>query len=609
MGINHIEDLSKSELQTFIKNWNENKITITEKVDGSFMTFGLNDQKQFFLGSKNLIFTGYNTIPDIFFYDDFKKYYKTICKLPIENIFLKLEKKYNVKLPRVFEGEAIPHHEHNIVCYDLNKINNGVFVFFKTFEQKNEELWEDIVECFNKFSVIKFYTLPKLNLCEIKLNDKEEITITKDNILSNFNFEPLFGKNYEGLVIEYDDKKLTKIVNKEKFNKVKQINWAFINLATKYKTQFKNKTKKDISKLKDNLSFWETELINLKTEFESSGHKTLTIKKKKGDTQKYLDFCFTEIIQPLKKRLNAGETNEQVFSAFTNKNYSNIIKNDLPESKTHTMIFKEVNSYIPKKLIVGNITRALNSVGLDDIHFEIVGNNSKKYVGDLDVAINKQQLIAKINSNENDIWSDIKKIDKNIVINRGLKQFHIFRPLEDEDGNILPPINSFGERISKDSNGVIQVDFFVGSIEWMRDILSGSPEDSNFKSVYRNIFLRSIFSSLYFSGPDNVYYDFSINWKEGVKINTNKISGPKSSKEYTNKIVRLNEKYILQSGDQLARFLFGKTVVWKDIVSFEKLYELVLSDKFRYKTFTHVINETFTMNISEHGLKVPIIKG
>lgn len=598
MSIQHIEDLPQSKLDSLIQNWNDKRVTITEKVDGSYMTFGLKDGN-FFLGSKNLNFTRFDNIPNIFFYDEFRKYFKIIYYLPIENILSGLERKYKLSLPRTFEGEAIPSSEHNIICYDLNKIRNGVFVFFKTFEKNNNELWNDLVEQLNVFSVIKFHVLPKITT-EISLNKNNNI---KHDILSKLKFSPLFGENYEGIVVEFNNE-FVKIIDKEKFNKIKQINWTFINAATKYKLQFKTKTKKDVSKIKENLEIWLLDLNELEKKFKTEGYKTLTIKKKKSDTLKYIEFCRKDIILPLFEKINE-ETPEQVFNRFLNKNYSDPVKP--VKQKDHTTIFKNTNSCIPKNLIKTNIEQTLEDIKLKNLKYNIVGNNDSNYIGDLDVAISKQDIVNKINSKE-DFWKDInnhlKSIEVDSYVLKGLRQFHISTPLRNDNKKELHAINRNGKELNMP--GLIQVDFFVGNMKWMETILSGKPKESEYKASYRNVLLRSIISSLRWQNKNNFCYG-SIEWKDGIKINTSKISEPKTKKEHTNKEERIKEKIIIEDSNQLARFLFGRNTTWSQINSFEKLFNLYQSKQFRFNKFRHIINQAIIINYVESNMQVPEI--
>lgn len=562
------------------------------------MIFGLKNEN-FFLGSKNLVFNRLDNIPNIFFYDEFRKYFKTICALPIENILSNLEKKYKVELPRVFEGEAIPNPEHNIICYDLNKIRNGVFVFFKTFHAENNELWNDLVNQLNVFSVIKFHILPSIQPAFV-LNKNDDVKL---QILNNLKFSPLFGENYEGIVIELNGE-LVKVVDKEKFNKIKQINWAYINLATKYKLQFKTQTKKNISNIKENLESWLTNLDKLETDFKKNGSKTLTIKKKKSDTLKYFKFCREDIIQPLLKRLDS-ESPTQVYDAFLNKNYSNTIKQT--KVKDHTRLFNNTNSCIPKQLIDLNVKQGLNDLGLGNLQYHIVGNNSKNYVGDLDIAISKLD-IAKTIESQGDFWEDIEqylaKTNVKFSIVKGLRQFHTSKPLLNDRNIQLSGMDKNGTKINK--LGWVQLDFFVGNPKWMIDILSGSPSDSKYKASYRNVLLRSIISSLCWQNKENFSYG-SIEWKDGVKFCTNKIIPPKTTKEYTNKEKRISEKMFIHNGNQLARFLFGRDTTWDQINSFEKLFALYQSPRFRFNKFRHIINQAIVINYNESNMEVPEI--
>ena len=228
----HIDNFTETELKTLIENWNLGAITLSEKIDGSYMSFGID--KNFFLKSKNVKFNSEPEIPNIFFYDDFRKYFLILSKLPLDCIASGLKKKYNISFDINFEGEAVPHFQHNIITYKPEKVNGGAFVLFKTFAQENDDFWNDLVFQLNKFSLVKFHTLPSIDY-NFKLDTGKTIQELKSIILNTVDFEPIFGNDFEGLVIKQPNDQLVKIVDKEKFNTLKEVNWAYINRATKLK--------------------------------------------------------------------------------------------------------------------------------------------------------------------------------------------------------------------------------------------------------------------------------------------------------------------------------------------------------------------------------------
>jgi hypothetical protein len=597
MGIKHIEDITESQLELLKTNWNQNLAVVTEKVDGCHMMFGIENDK-FFLGSKNIIFRNYIQIPDVYFYDDFRNYFKQLCQIPFKIIFESLCKKHGVQVPIKLEGEAIPRANFNIVKYNKFEIGSGVFVLFKTLTD-NEDFWNDLVGELNKYTTIKFCVLPNLQY-DFKIENGNGLAV-KEAILNNFKFIPMFGTEFEGLIIKLSDGSMVKAVDKKKFNEVKNINWKYINSAIRLKTQFKNKTKKDINNIQKNLKDWLEDLNALENEFNTTGFKTLTLKNKVKDTSEYISFCKLQIIKPLLQKLRDGHSASDVFQAFLDKKYSD----EKPVQKQgHTALFKQTNSCIPNHLIECNVNQLFTALSFD-FDYSVVGNSKKSFLGDLDVAISKTDLIDKLQSE--DIWNALDGFLKangfEYSICKGLKQFHVLKPLQDEFGNHLNAVNKNGESLCKP--GYIQVDFFVGNTEWMKSILSGAPEDSAYKANYRNIFLRSIFEGInarYF----NNLLTFTLDWKEGVKGYTESITEPiHGSKAYTRKRIKTEEHLIFDNQDRMTRFLFGPSVSWDDINSFEKLYGLYNSNQFKFHDWKTAIDQLLIINLYECKLEIP----
>ena len=180
-------------------------------------------------------------------------------------------------------------------------------------------------------------------------------------------------------------------------------------------------------------------------------------------------------------------------------------------------MFKNVNSCIPKEYIDFNVSNALRVLGLSGINYEIVGNKNKDYAGDLDMAIEQKAIEQKWSlDSDGQFWDQMNACLKQIKnkpmppqtiidfkINKGLSQFHISMPLY-PDGNNKCPIPSYDYQGKREhTHGIIQIDFFVGNLEWMSKIVSGAPETSSYKAVYRNLLLGAIFSAVKFKSARN----------------------------------------------------------------------------------------------------------
>lgn len=240
----------------------------------------------------------------------------------------------------------------------------------------------------------------------------------------------------------------------------------------------------------------------------------------------------------------------------------------------------EDTSQVPKKYLNSSIKQALKDIGLSNLKYSVVGNISSEFLGDIDIAVDIEELINKWNLPKEhyskQFWEAIKtkiKDLKGAKINSGLKIFHIPVNLVDESGNRLPAYKN-GKEIP-DTEGTAQIDVFVGNLNWMKDIISGKPADSNFKAVFRNIFLLTIVSTVErYKTPPNEKGEFeehkyALQISSGVdKVITKYIS---SATAKNPKVISTDRKQVISNQNELASWLFGKGKTWKDIDSFEKI--------------------------------------
>lgn len=238
-------------------------------------------------------------------------------------------------------------------------------------------------------------------------------------------------------------------------------------------------------------------------------------------------------------------------------------------------------SQVPKKYLNSTIKHALKDAGLSGAKYNVVGNTSSQFLGDVDIAINIDDLIKNWNLPKEhyskQFWDAIKNKIQNLEgakVTSGLKVFHIPADLVDESGNKLPSYKD-GKEVP-DSEGRIQIDVFVGNLDWMKDIISGKPEDSNFKAVFRNIFLMTIVSTIerYNTKPDkNGEYDehkYALQISSGVEKVTTHFAMP-SEKSKNPKPISVKREPYINNQNELAEWIFGKGTSWKDIDSFEKI--------------------------------------
>lgn len=246
---------------------------------------------------------------------------------------------------------------------------------------------------------------------------------------------------------------------------------------------------------------------------------------------------------------------------------------------------------IPKASLNINVANALNSMGLQDAQYKVVGNTNKKLLGDLDIAISKTSLLKILGTSEEELWSAIeehlqhKDIDFKIIKN--FKQFHISLPL----------LNANGEQ----GSGNIQVDFFVGNLNWISNIMSGAPKESNYKAVYRNLLLMAICSSVrWYSG--NKCKKYVLDTRDGLKLSNRSVC-PKTKR--LKRIPGSVDELVTDDPELLVRALFKHKKEWSDINTFEKLCTLYQSDAFQYPEFANEINAEFLRRLKTLKLPVP----
>lgn len=238
---------------------------------------------------------------------------------------------------------------------------------------------------------------------------------------------------------------------------------------------------------------------------------------------------------------------------------------------------EQVNSVVPVEFLHATRRAALESINLGSVDYDIVGNTSKKLLGDVDISVSlddiaKEYQILSIEKPE-DFWKDLNyklsSFGVDYTINKAFSQFHILAPLVDTSGKHLDAVNSDGDEI-KGTPGFVQIDVFVGNKEWMKNILSGSPQDSKHKAVYRNLLLVAVVSNIPSEETDAKY---SLNFRDGLKI-------IKYKRLPSGKTKNLESKVVMTSADEIGEWLFG--VPWSEINSFEKLWDELNSSNFEH---------------------------
>ena len=496
-GIVHIEDMKPEQLLKFFDSWStqKDKIGVTEKIDGSPMVFGVNEGGEFFLGSKNLTFTSYDKIPKVFFMDHFRKFFINIEKLPVKDV---VNKALGEDIGGfTIEGEAVPHHQHNLISYSEKKVGEGVFVIFniKTDSKNINDggTIEKLSKALNAASGsggIKFMSIPEISRKEIEFDgtgteELRQLINTHGNVLAKPARTPEekaikqlvadkaneIGKlakakmlsgdvksaigdtagEVEGIVVRLPDNSLVKFVDKTSFLKRKDALWSFVSKIIKVDKAFKQEIKENPDNFVESLNRFESTLRQLEKEFESGGRELIGVEKHIENTEKQFAYQFQiiEIMKNLPPEEAIRKYNDRtLLESVRRKSFlQTLIEDKKSANKNQFLVLegghavKSTNTETPRELVEPTVKNAINTC-LGDIEFSLIGNLNKAVSSDIDVAIDAGKLLQEFGLQTVDtaFFSKVKeKIQKNspqteVAILSGLKIVSFSAPLVDQSG-------------------------------------------------------------------------------------------------------------------------------------------------------------------------------
>ena len=265
-------------------------------------------------------------------------------------------------------------------------------------------------------------------------------------------------------------------------------------------------------------------------------------------------------------------------------------------------VFKTKISFVPKEHLQSTLDRALKDSGLDKMKAHLVGNVSAAYLGDVDVAIDWNQLVKKFKSTgeKRDFWQKAevfmkKQRVKDFAINKGLQQIHILSPLVDDKGKSVPAVDATGKEIGK--QGWVQIDLMIGAADFMKQSLAGATS-GKYKGKIRNNFFGSIFAnSIRGKEGDEIQHKFQVNWKVGVQYVRFISKGEKKNK--------LNIKTVFTNMDDVVAYVFGEKYTFKDVDTFEKMWKVFHAPTFRWKNKRKEIVSDFKRTLDKSGIPIP----
>lgn len=284
-------------------------------------------------------------------------------------------------------------------------------------------------------------------------------------------------------------------------------------------------------------------------------------------------------------------------------------------------VFKDVQiSYIPNKpFVLVELASQVNAIFRHQLgRFFQVGSRNKKFLGDLDLAVSEETIKCDVlglpkNIGDEVLWQDLEAHLKNtckehpFVINKGLRQVHILLPLRKLNNKTQKLIDEQGYNEDGTRTGVpgfVQVDILIGLVPWMRKLLSGAPKSSKWKALYRTNLLREIVRLIRWTDKNGDMHRLALDYKRGVRELVYRMVEP-TGKQKVPQEVRIRERYVTKSPNMLAMMLFGPSVQWKDINSFEKLYAQCISPNFRYSLLLESAFESLMKELKQQNKPIP----
>lgn len=215
----------------------------------------------------------------------------------------------------------------------------------------------------------------------------------------------------------------------------------------------------------------------------------------------------------------------------------------------------------------------ITHIPYDDLHAARLGSAGKEVTsGDIDLAIDSSEYdIQEIADLLNTSYDWVK-------VSKGLNQISILVPLEKGQSKKI-----------KGYNGYVQVDLMFGNKEWMKFAYYSAGRKSKYKGMYRTMLIMALVSAkTAFENYDDkgeliakigqvFNLDSGITTQFRVKLNNNKmkkISKSEWTQQYGDTEV---DEIEINTPQEAAEFILGSGHKPKDLSSFEKLRDHVLT--------------------------------
>jgi len=261
---------------------------------------------------------------------------------------------------------------------------------------------------------------------------------------------------------------------------------------------------------------------------------------------------------------------------------------------------KGVNSFVDNRFSQSTVKSVINKIKFTP-NYSMVGSTDKKISGDVDLAVDWKDALKFFNTDRAGFWDAVDKYLKSKPVDyeimKGLGQFSVVAPMVDDSGEVQQIVKDRKGNLG-DGDAKIQIDFMIGNSEWMEKSFK-PDESSKYKLVYKNVFLADILSQISFdTNKPGVKKKFQVNWREGLQIVN--FTTTKSGKRK-----KLKVKTVTGNLDKFYQFLFGKSASASNIKSFEEVYKLFKSRKFRFPKKRKAIKDQYKKTLKRMKLDIP----
>jgi len=262
------------------------------------------------------------------------------------------------------------------------------------------------------------------------------------------------------------------------------------------------------------------------------------------------------------------------------------------------------------------ITKVL---GLKKGEYGTLGSTFKKKPGtssgDIDIAVNGLVYGAAnglaFTDVVDEVYALLKKTfpDYEVNLTKGLGVTNIKFPQYDDNGDI--------------TSDFAQVDFMVVDDINLATFIYHSPdftkEESIYKGVYRTKFIYDIIQHIDFKEKPELYKDefggeyegmvksfkkYTLTAHNGLKTQTKSFDGKRGRKKNA-AVLKLADKTITKSVDDIAKFVLGPDGTVMDLNSFESIWKYVNSDKFPYKHKLKEIVASYKVTLTRAHFPLP----